>query len=71
MRLDTSGSSYPTWVAVYTGTRGDLNEVACGKSRNLRLDFTVATGTTYYIESGGDDGDTGTLVLSLSVFSRG
>jgi hypothetical protein len=51
--LDTVGSDFTPVVSAFTGTRGNLTEVACdilGDQRTLR--FTVEAGVTYYIVAG-------------------
>ncbi len=53
---DTLEASYDTFVAVWTGTRGDLTLVACnddvGNTKQSAVAFRVQNGTTYYIEVG-------------------
>ena len=54
MLLDTFGSDYDTYIAVWTGSRGNLTAVGCnddatgGYQSQLELDLTAST--TYYIE---------------------
>ncbi len=54
--LDTSSSNYDTFIAVWTGTRGNLNPVACNDDANgtkqSALAFQVQGQVTYYIEVG-------------------
>ncbi len=54
--IDTLEASYDTFVAVWTGTRGDLTLVACnddvGNTKQSAVAFRVQNGTTYYIEVG-------------------
>jgi VCBS repeat-containing protein len=54
MRLEanTFGTGYDTTLAVFTGTRGALSEIACnedaGGTVNSRVRFDAVAGTTYY-----------------------
>jgi hypothetical protein len=51
--LDTIGTNYDTYIAVWTGTRGNLTLVACNDetaSGFSELSLVAAAGTTYYIE---------------------
>jgi hypothetical protein len=70
VRFDTTGSSYDTVLLAYTGTRGNLTEVACnddsGGGLQSRIDLPVTAGTTYHIVVDGFAGATGTLMLSAS-----
>ncbi len=56
MRLEanTFGSDYDTTLAVYTGSRGALTQVACNDDSNnsllSRVRFDAVAGTTYYFE---------------------
>ena len=52
--IDTSGSGYDTFIAVWTGTRGDLTLVACNNNGTGQavLAFQVKENTLYYIEIG-------------------
>jgi uncharacterized repeat protein (TIGR01451 family) len=54
LHVDTNGSNYDTVLAVWTGSRGSLNEQACdddsGSGLQSSLDMAVTAGTTYYIE---------------------
>lgn len=52
VNVDTFGSDYDTILAVFTGTKGDLNLVACNdESGGLQSHVAVilSAGTTYYI----------------------
>lgn len=51
MRVDinTSGSSYPTSISVYSGPRGSLSQWVCGGSQ---VNFTAQVGITYYLMIG-------------------
>lgn len=69
LHLDTLGSSYDTWLAVLTGSRGALTELACNDDASegdldSLLEVAVDGGATYHILIGGDDGESGTLVFS-------
>jgi hypothetical protein len=52
--LDTLGSNYDTFIAVWTGTIGNLSLVTCNddtfENQQSELFFTGNAGTTYYIE---------------------
>jgi hypothetical protein len=51
--LDTIGTDYDTYIAVWTGSRGSLNLVICNDetfSGFSELSLNVNAGTTYYIE---------------------
>ena len=52
--LDTLGSNYDTFIAVWTGTIGSLSLVICNddtfENQQSELFFTGTAGTTYYIE---------------------
>jgi len=56
VHLDTYGSNFDTVLAVWTGTRGNLTNVACNDDDQPNpttlssLDFTATQGVTYYIE---------------------
>ena len=54
--VDSIGSNYDTFIAIWTGTRGNLNLVACNDDNfaGLQSDlfFIGSPGTTYYIEVG-------------------
>ncbi len=54
--LDTLGSDYDTFIAVWTGTRTDLSPVACnddtGGTLQSAIAFQVHDEVTYYIEIG-------------------
>ncbi len=71
--VDTSGSSYDTLLAVWTGPRGSLTQVACHDDVNwpsdpsATIDISVTAGTTYYIEVVSyRNGNGGTLNLHAS-----
>jgi hypothetical protein len=52
LEANTFGSSYSTFLAAYTGTRGALTQSACddtaGGSLQSRIRFAAVAGTTYY-----------------------
>jgi hypothetical protein len=52
LEANTFGSNYDTTLAVFTGARGALNEIACnedaGGTVNSRVRFDAVAGTTYY-----------------------
>jgi subtilase family serine protease len=54
VNADTIGSAYDTTLSVWTGTPGNLTNVACnddivsGQDTQSSLTFTAAAGTTYY-----------------------
>ncbi len=54
--LDTLGSNYDTFIAVWTGLRGSFTPVVCnddaGSSEQSSLSFQALAGTTYYVEVG-------------------
>ena len=53
LSFDAIGTDYDTYIAVWTGTRGNLNLVACNDetaSGFSELSFVASAGTTYYIE---------------------
>ena len=71
VNLDTSGSSYDTVLAVYTGTAlGSLTSVAAndndGPLLTSRVSFSAQAGTTYEIVVDGKAGATGFTKLNLS-----
>jgi hypothetical protein len=56
VHVDSEGSDYDTMVAIWTGTRGNLNPITCnddvgGGPLWSSVDFPVQAGTTYYIEA--------------------
>jgi hypothetical protein len=53
LSLDTIPTKYDTFIAVWTGTRGNLTLVACNDENFegfSELSFIATAGTTYYIE---------------------
>jgi len=65
IQVDASSSNYDTVVAVYTGTRGNLNLVACWDNPCFTLD--VRAGETYYFMVTSWYGMGGDLVFSVDV----
>ena len=73
--INTFGSDYDTDLAIYTGTRGNLTEVACnddardkvpGADVQSKVVFDAVAGETYYIMVGAfDSGPGGNLVFHL------
>jgi hypothetical protein len=71
VRLDTSGSTYDTVLALHTGTCGALSEVACVDdpldvgTDKARVDVPVEAGVAYLVEAAAFPEDpSGELVLS-------
>jgi hypothetical protein len=55
VHMDTIGSNYDTYMAVWTGARGSLTELACNDDASTTefasaIDILLTAGTTYYIE---------------------
>ena len=65
MQVDIPYSDYDTVVAVYTGTRGNLNLIACWDNPCFTLD--VYAGETYYFMVTSYYGSGGNLVFSVDV----
>ena len=69
--FDTFQSDFDTVLAAYTGTQGDLTEIACNDdtsgSLQSKITFETTAGTTYYIMAAGFGGAAGTLVLNGDV----
>ena len=74
VNANTFGSDYDTTLSVYTGTRGDLTQVACNDDSADTLQSSViweiAAGTTYHLMAGSFDGSPGGT-LSLTVQESG
>lgn len=68
---NTFGSNYDTGLSVYTGTRGDLTEIACNDdagSLQSAVTFDAAAGVTYFFMVGAfGGGPGGNLVFNVSV----
>lgn len=60
MRFYTAGSDFDTTLSVWTGTRGNLTEIACNDDSHdqsqSQIDVSLSAGTTYYIMAAGTDG---------------
>ena len=67
IQVDSSYSNYDTVVAVYTGTLGSLNLIACWDSPCFTLD--AFAGETYYFMVTSYSGMGGALVFSVDVAS--
>ena len=72
--VTTCGSSFQTALAVYTGTCGSTNEIACShnsgaycNSGNADVNFYGYAGTNYLILVGGVNGTAGTLQIQIPV----
>ena len=70
IEVNTFGSDYDTDLVVYTGTRGDLTEIACnddaGNSVQSKVVFDAVAGETYFIMVGAfASGPGGNLVFNL------
>ena len=69
IEANTFGSDYDTDLVVYTGTRGDLTEIACNddaESVQSRVVFDAVAGETYFIMVGAfASGPGGNLVFNL------
>ena len=76
--VDTEGTGFNTVVAIYTGTRGSLTQVACNDDQAGTLDqtswvdFNAVSGTTYYIMIGsfGSTSPNGWLTFKLSTVAN-
>ena len=67
--VDTLGSDFDTGLAVYTGSRDALTELACNDDFGgvtSQVTFPTSAGTTYFILVGGYGSDSGNLVLHLN-----
>jgi hypothetical protein len=64
IKVDTSSSDYYTVVAVYTGTRGNLNLVDC---RDYCFTMDVRAGETYYFMVTSYYGECGNMVFTVDV----
>jgi hypothetical protein len=69
---NTFGSDYDTTVSAYTGTRGNLTQIACnddsGDTLQSRIAFDAAAGVTYFLMIGSfDQSDGGNLSFSVAV----
>jgi hypothetical protein len=84
LAIDTKGSNYDTYLALWTGDRGNLTPIACnndisGSDADSQVGVSFTGSTTYYIEAGEYNGDIsgasvgGNLVLNIddTVYSVG
>ena len=59
--IDTSGSNFDTWIAAWTGARGNLTAVGCnddvGNTVQSALGLSLTGGQTYYFEVAQFNGD--------------
>lgn len=68
--IDTFGSDFDTVMAVYTGSWGNLHEVASNDDSGgttSRVNFTATDGIVYYIAVAGYSGDIGDVVLNWTM----
>lgn len=71
VETNTFGSDYDTTLTVWTGSRGNLTEIACNDDFNdlqSRVRFDAIAGETYYVMAGtccGGDGSGGSLQISF------
>jgi hypothetical protein len=71
LTVDTIGSGFDTILAMYTGTCGNLTQVACNDDLAIGNPWssnrlTLASSTTYYILAAGYQAATGSLVFHAS-----
>ena len=71
VNLSTAGSTFPTYLSVYTGTCGALTNLLCnsgggyyGGNGIASVDFSSPGNVTYHILAGGINGSSGTLVIT-------
>jgi hypothetical protein len=71
VQVDTIGSDYDTTLSAWTGTEGNLSEVACNDDffgLQSQVLFEAEAGTTYYIMAGSFlDSPGGSLTLNVDV----
>jgi len=68
-RFHTTGSNYDTVISVWTGTRGNLTEIACNDDidywdQDSMVQVIVPTFERYYIMVGGYNGASGSLTFT-------
>lgn len=67
--VDTAGSDFDTVLGIYTDDGSGLTQVACVDDtvEGLQAAVTIGTdaGVTYFVQAGGFDTSTGTLVLTV------
>ena len=72
VRADTVGSDYDTTLSVYTGSRGDLTQIACNEDAvdlQSRVQFEAVAGETYFFMVGAfGGGPGGQLVFSADTY---
>ncbi|MBT7081947.1 MAG: hypothetical protein HN929_10900 [Chloroflexi bacterium] len=77
LAIDTKGSDYDTYLAVWTGDRGNLTPLACNNDisstdEDSQIGITLTDDTAYFIEAGEYNGELsgasvgGDLVLTIS-----
>ncbi len=64
VRINATGSDYPTEIIVAVGTPGNLTTITCGPAN---IDFFATAGTTYYVLIADDQTDGGGNGGHLSV----
>jgi len=72
LAADTTGSTYDTILAVFTGSPGAFTEVACndqasGTTNQSRVSFAATAGTTYHFLITSFTGGGGTLTFRLQI----
>jgi len=74
LSLDTFGSDYDTYIAVWTGSRGNLSLVGCNDdtpgSYQSALQVNLTAGTTYFIEIAEWNGSITSLAMDTSMRNR-
>ncbi|MEO7839263.1 MAG: hypothetical protein ABIU06_07925 [Anaerolineales bacterium] len=72
--LDTIGTNYDNYIAVWTGSRTSLSLVACDddviQGFDSKLSFTALGGTTYYIEVAQYNGNQGSGASATDMKSK-
>jgi hypothetical protein len=71
LTIDTAGSSFDTVVAVYLVDGTSVGEqVGCvddvDEGAQARITFDAAAGASYFVQTGGFDGETGDLAMLIS-----
>lgn len=70
LQAETLGSDFDTFLAIWTGDDlGSLDQVGCSDDSSFSMQsvevFSVSAGTTYVIQAGGWEGESGTLSLRV------
>ena len=65
--LDTYGTEFDTSLAIYTGASLATLVDETSDCNESSIAFTATMGTTYYVQVGGDDGDSGNLHVHLNL----